>query len=210
MSEMFRKKQRYEASVVVGQRGTTDPYLNEDLPRAPENPLDKHTLGKIIGKVAIKKSIHGPNAENLRIDTPDNLPDASPSRRAIKSNLRNAKRISRHEVKQANARHAERVFSAGSGMGEKAKLKTYIQKKMLTRELKESYTTGQISSKEFIDKSMVIKKTRIERPVRAVRNINRAERLNGLYIQAAASQPITDRVRRFKKRHYEKKLGNLK
>lgn len=198
----------YDASETIGERKITDHFKEDPVyeqANAPETAISRKTLGEAIGETALRYSLNGPRGDEIRAAEADR-PDENPSGFLVRfTDKRNARSIRRQKIRQDNAKFAEATFSAGMGLGQKARTRTMLERHSEKKELRQAYRANEIDAHELADSLYAVKSTRVIMPVKAVRREIRRERAGAIHTLIQADQPIRAKIDKIRISRTEKK-----
>lgn len=199
----------YGNAITLGERVTTDPYSpDRERVRPEEGVVAKQTLGRYIGRLARRFSVLGPNSAEIREpETRDpHIPNGIFERSSI---IRAAKRNRRQEIRQEEAKYAERIFSGGIGLGEQSKSKTLRAKSEAKRDLRSRLGRGDLSAEEYVSELEKTKHIKVYKPAKAVSREIRQERLHGIYNTTKSSRLISRRVNQWRQQRTQNKIEKI-
>lgn len=240
LSEANKRSDLYDVAAVMGQRTATDPLkprMDNEISQLTETILSKFTLGKAVGIIAAKNSVHRVNApqeSDINADRPNNYELGFIGR---KSKMAKANRLRKQEIRQDKATDAEVVFGGGIGLGSRASKRTalnhykqvrtlrkILHSPMLTpqeytttlaqssgkkRELIERYGNGPMTHADFLKAKNLVEKDAVMVPVKAVRREIRRERAGALVSLARARKPGRSLLHNMRKRVMKKNQSTI-
>jgi len=210
-SDAVRASNVFATASILNKRGVTDPHRttsDAEVPRAPEDAFSRrYGLGKFMGILMAKHSVESPNHyRRARVHEGQGGRPATNELSAWqrRQSVSNAKSNFKQQVRQARSAATESTFSAGSGVGKRARTRTAFANHKEKSLLRESLAKGYISPEDYlIGKKHISMSEETTVPVRAVRRDVRRERLGGAVNIARADQPVRAGVRRTLKKRAE-------
>lgn len=217
-----RDRALYQVSELLSERHTTDPFTPHAPSRSRETVYDRATLGALVGRMALKHSLNGPNGEEIRSAKEraqvvfQNGTPQSQSRRARNYQLKTERRLRKQEELQNKAKRAEAIMGVNFGNGFRAKTSDYLRQRDHRKESEWEFREGAISASEHLDALESIKRDQRTVIPRAVRKRIRRERFGALRTQLAVGQPVRSALRRGRQNRvsarvtkYNEDLGNI-